>query len=225
MAGSYKLRTNIASIQYNTEGQSGSKIHQLIFGKSSALIEKMESSRKRKCNKNAIDKKDKQKDFATDEPPTKKYKRKYADGHEDLDMTNSEYEVAKTRFLERIRENQMNRLNIEIETRGQPHAFRWIVERKLLLTSSYFGRILNVRSRNSYAKIVEEIVYKNIQYANTADMRHQRIYEKEGLRIFVQLYPFDSVDTCGLFIDDKLPFLGTYHQSSLQSTVTLKLHR
>ncbi|KAG4074576.1 hypothetical protein HA402_004447 [Bradysia odoriphaga] len=138
-----------------------------------SLIAKSIGKKKRKCQKNVVAKENKPKNFHTDEAPSKnKKKRLYADGHEDLDMTDSNYETAKTRFLERLCENQINRLNIEIETRGQPHSFRWTEVRKLLLTSSYFGRLLNVRSRHSYTKIVEGIIYKNIQYANTADMRH-----------------------------------------------------
>lgn len=206
----------MAGVQYNTGGHSGSKFREFIFGKSTPIIEKMENDRKRKCKKNAIAREEKPKTFVNDEPATKKKKRKYyADGHEDLDMTDEKYEVARARFLQRLRENQMNRLNIQIETRGQPHSFRWIEVRKLLLTSSYFGRILNVRSRRSYTNIVEEILYKNIQYSNTADMRHQRIYEKEGLRIFVEVYKFDIINSCGIFIDKKLSFLGIYFRNNV----------
>lgn len=42
----------------------------------------------------------KPKTYVTDEPPNKKPKKKhYGEGHEDLDMTQSEYEVAKSRFI------------------------------------------------------------------------------------------------------------------------------
>lgn len=193
----------------------------------------MEADRKRKCYKNTIAKKNRPKSFVTDEPASKKKKRKYyADGHEDLDLTHEQFEVAKARFLQRLLENQTDRLNIEIETRAQPHLFRWIEVRKLLLTSSYFGKILNVRSKQSYTNIVEEIVYKNIQYSNTADMRHQRIYEKEGLRIFTKIYPFDSIKKCGIFIDENFSFLGifsVFNMTAMQmnntlTSLTLKQH-
>lgn len=200
----------MAEAQYNTGGHSGSKFQEFIFDDSTPMMRKMENDRKRKCAKNAIAKENKPKNFHNDEPAAKKKKKQYyADGHEDLDMTDLQYEVARARFMQRLQDNQMNRLNIEVETRGQPHSFRWIEVRKLLLTSSYFGRILNVRGRRSYTNIVEEILYKNIQYANSADMRHQRIYEKEGLRIFTEMYPFDTINSSGIFIDAKLSFLGT----------------
>lgn len=82
--------------------------------------------------------------------------------------------------------------------------------RRIMLTSSYFGRILNVRNRTSYTNIVDEILYKNSQYANTAEVRHQRIYEVEALAIFADLYPFESIEKSGIFIDDELSFLGTF---------------
>lgn len=84
-------------------------------------------------------------------------------------MTESQFELAKIRHLKRLGDNQMDRVVIEIETRAQHHSFKWTEIRRLLLTSSYFGRILNVRSRHSYTKIVEEILYKNSRYANTAE--------------------------------------------------------
>lgn len=210
LAGSYKLRTNVAGVHYNTSGHSGSRIQKQIFNESNRIIEKMEAKRKRKCNRNAIARKDKPKKFVTDEPPKKKKRKQYyADGHEELDLSEARFEVAKTRFQNRYRENQIDRINIETETRSQPHSFRWIEVRKLLLTSSYFGRILKARSRHSYTNIVDEIMYKNLQYANSADMRHQRIYEKEALQIFAEVYPFEPINRCGIFIDETLSYLGT----------------
>lgn len=211
MDGSYEMRTNIAGVHLNSEGHSGSKIQEFIFGESIPICEKMENTRKRKCLNNAIAKQNKPKIYATDEPSNKKKKKKhYGDGHEDIDMTQLEFEVGKTRAFERLRENQINRRNIEMETRAQHHSYKWTEVRRLMLTSSYFGRILNVRNRRSYTKIVEDILYKNSQYANTAEIRHQRIYEVEALAIFSKVYPHYSIDTCGIFIDKKYSFLGTF---------------
>lgn len=209
LAGSYELRTNIADVHYNTNCHSGSKINEFIFGESYPLLEKMEADRKRKCLKNAISKASKKKRIVSDEPPNKKKKTKdYGDGHGDVDMSQSAYDIAKTRFLERLERNQSDRENIQIETRAQNHSFRFIEVRRLLLTSSYFGRVLRVRGRSSFTKIVEEILYKNSRFANTADGRHQKIYEQEGLSIFCGLYKDEPVLRCGIFIDGKYPFLG-----------------
>lgn len=171
----------------------------------------MENVRKRKCLKNAIANQNKPKTRCSDQPPNKKKKTKhYGDGHEDVDMTPLAFEMAKNRFLERISENHINRDNIQTETRAQRHSLKWMEIRRLILTSSYFGRILNVRNRNSYSTIVEDILYKNVQYANTAEVRHQRMYEAAALSIFSGVYPFESIDKCGIVIDEKYAFLGTF---------------
>lgn len=215
MDGSYELRTKVADVQFNTKGHSGSTIQEFIFGESTSACKKMENTRKRKCLKNAIAKQNKPKSYTYKEPPNKKKKKQhYGDGHEDVDMTPSDFEVAKNRFLERIKENQINRLSIERETRAQKHSFKWMETRRLMLTSSYFGRILNVNNRKSYTTIVEDILYHNIQYSNTAEGRHQRMYEMEALSIFSDVYPFESIDKCGIFIDEEFPFLGKYFSTN-----------
>lgn len=207
--GSYNLRTNIAEVQYNSEGHSGSKIHEFIFGVSPPLCTKMENARKRKCLRNAIANDKKPKTRISDEPPSKKRKKKhYGVGREDVDMTPSAFEVAKNRRLERLRENQTNRTVIEANTHAQHHSFKWMEVRRFMLTSSYFGRILKARNRTSYTNIVYEIVYNNVRYSNTAEIRHQRMYELEALSFFSSLYRYESIHKCGIFIDEEFPFLG-----------------
>lgn len=209
LAGSYELRTKIAIVQHNTDGHSGSRIEEFIFGKKNDLCSKMENARKRKCHKNSVAKETNPKEYTPDEAPNKKKKKRlYGDGHEDVDMTQSEFEVASSRFHQRLHENHMNRQTIQLETRAQHHSFKWTEVRRLMLTSSYFGRVLNVRSRKSYSNIVHEILYKNSKYANTAELRHQRMYETEGLSFFTQLYPHEAIHRCGIFIDEEIPFLG-----------------
>lgn len=208
MDGSYEMRTNIADVQHNTDGHSGSKIQEYIFGKSTEISKKLELNRKRKCLGNAIAKQNRPKEYTTDEPRKKKARIHYGAGREEIDMTEPQFAIAKARHFERLRENQSDRDKIQSETTSKHYCFQWAETRKLMLTSSYFGRILNVRSRNSYTKIVEEIVYNNIQYGNTAEIRHQRVYEKLALPIFTNLYPFEEITNCGIFIDREIPFLG-----------------
>lgn len=203
------MRTNIADVQYNTDGHSGSTIQKFISGQSTTLCKKLENKRKRKCLENAIAKENRPKTFNNDEPSTKKkQKNRYGDGHEEVDFTDEQFEIAKGRLFERLRGNQSDRYRIQVETVSKHNCFQYVETRKIMLTSSYFGRILNVRSRKSYAKIVEEMVYNNIQYANTAEMRHQRIYEKHALSIYSRVYRFEAITKSGICIDKEIPFLG-----------------
>lgn len=207
--GSYELRTKIADVQFNSEGHSGSKIQEYIFETTSPLCTKMENARKRKCLRNAIAYEKKPKIRCSDEPPSKKSKKKhYSDGREDVDMTSSAFEVAKNRRLESLRENQINRTDIEANTLLQHHSFKWMEVRKFMLTSSYFGRILRAKNRKSYTNIVHEIAYNNVRLSNTAEIRHQRMYESEALSAFSNSYPYKSIQKCGIFIDEEFSFLG-----------------
>lgn len=210
LAGSYQSRTAMSDIQHNTEGHSGSSYHEFAFGEVPQPFLKLENTRKRKLEKNAIAKKAKPKKGRWDEPSKKTNKNKhYSFGHEEVDYSPSAYQLAKDRTMEKLLEDQLNRGAIEMETRGQRHIAKWIVTRKNLLTPSYFGRILNVISRKSYTKIVEEILYKNEMFSNTAEIRHQRMFQLEALEFFCDLYESDSISSCGIFIDAEFPFLGT----------------
>lgn len=140
----------------------------------------------------------------------KKEKRKrYGVGREEIDFTAPAYELAKERFFDKLRDDQNNRHNIEVETRGQRHVLKWILIRRNLLTPSYFGKILNVKNRSSFSKIVGDILYKNEAFSNSAEVRHQRILEMEALQIFIGLYGGESIASCGIFIDSEIAFLGT----------------
>lgn len=174
---------------------------------------KLENSRKRKVNANAIAQQSKPKKTRFTKAPKNKNKGKqkirYGPGREDVDISPSSYQTAESRLLNKLRENQINRETVEIETRGLHLNQKWIVVRKDLLTPSYFGRILNANSRKSYTKIVEDILYKNDRFSNTAESRHQRMFELEALEMFFDLYGSESVIRCGIFIDTEFAFLGT----------------
>lgn len=198
-------------MQHNSDGHSGSKYHEFVYGEVPQSLLKLENERKRKLKKNTIAAQSKPKKVRFSKSTANKKPKRilYGPGHEDADFTPHAYEVAKQRFLERLSEDQINRDKVEADTRGQRYSSKWPVIRKNLLTPSYFGRILNVNSRNSYTKIVEEIIYKNEKFANTADTRHQKMFELEGLQIFCDLYDYETVTECGIFIDKEFAFLGT----------------
>lgn len=171
----------------------------------------MENTRKRKVDSNAIAKQNKPKKPKLDEKATKTKVNpiRYGLGREGEDATESAFETTKNRMFERLRENQANRDALIVETKAQRHSFKWMQTRRNMLTSSYFGRILNVNHRKSYTKIIEEIIHKNVQYSNTADLRHQRSYQMEALSIFSKEYGSEPISQCGIFIDPEFCFLGT----------------
>lgn len=128
---SYRGRTAIADVQYNnnTNGYSGSTFHEITYGNTMTSCLKLENTRKRKVVANAIAKEIKSKKAKLDTEVTKKKQRKerrhYGPGREDDDKLPHEYELEKNRFLEKLREDQVNRDIIEMETRAQRYSFKW----------------------------------------------------------------------------------------------------
>lgn len=168
----------------------------------------MEKSRKRKVLQNSIRNQLNPKERKNnDGEPKKKKKKQYGEGHEDLDFTPPQLELAKNNFMEQLQRDRQNRVAVEFKTRGQRYNTKWSEVRQNLLTSSYFGRILNARNRKSYQKIVEDIIYHNIQHSNTAEQVHQRLHEREALRIFFGIHSNEIIEGCGIFIDAKYSFL------------------
>lgn len=107
-----------------------------------------------------------------------------------------------------MKENQDNWKNLVLETRAQRNSYKWMQVRRNLLTSSYFSRVLKANNRKSYSKIIEEIIHKNTAYSNTAELRHQRMFQLEALNIFTEMYGRTSL--CGIFIDLEYAFLGNF---------------
>lgn len=210
---SYKSRTAIAAVQFNSKGHSGSKFHEHTYGNTLDTCVNLENNRKRKVAKNAVykevikSKKPKEDKKAANRKAKPKH---YGDGHQDLDMMDSAYEIAKNRFLEKLLKNQSERQRLAVETKAQHNSFMWIQVRRNMLTSSYFGRILKTRNRKSYTKIIEEMIHRNIQYSNSAALRHQRLYQMEALTIFSNVYGPESISQCGIVIDPKICFLGNF---------------
>ncbi|KAJ6639805.1 hypothetical protein Bhyg_12552 [Pseudolycoriella hygida] len=209
LAGSYKGRTAIAAVHFNTKGRSTTTFQKSKYNSVTPASLKLEMRRKRKVVENTRRLENNRKSRQKDQTPGGKKKvRQYGDGHEDLDFTQSQYDLAKSNFLQQLEDNRHNRAALELETRGQRFVSRWSEIRQYLLTTSYFGRILNARNRNSYPKIVEDILYHNSQYSNNAATVHSRLFEKEALLVFCENYSSEDVDVCGIFIDAEYCFLG-----------------
>lgn len=115
-----------------------------------------------------------------------------------MDFTPSQLDTAKNNFLQQLDEDRQNCEAILIQTKGQRCNTRWSEIRQNLVTSSYFGRILNVRNRKSYSNIVD-ILYHNNQHSIAAEFVHQRLYEN---------FRNEFIYTCGIFIDAEHSFLG-----------------
>ncbi|KAG4072233.1 hypothetical protein HA402_005955 [Bradysia odoriphaga] len=133
-------------------GSYKSRFHAFAYGDELDSCVKLENSRKRKVKTKTIAKESKPKKIRFTKTPKNKNKGRqkirYGPGIEDVDISPSAYQTAESRLLDKLRENQINRDTVEIETRGQHLNQKWIVVRKDVLTPSYFGRILNSNSKS-----------------------------------------------------------------------------
>lgn len=66
-------------------------------------------------------------------------------------------------------------------------------------------------------------MYTQSQLGNNAQNKHQRIQELEALATFKRVYPESSIEECGLFIDNELPYLGTKPFRLFQSEYLLSI--
>lgn len=181
------------------------------YGRALPETVKIENSRKRKVEINATRGEENRKRRRVNDANSKTKKRNYAscgDSHEDVDLSPDQFEIGKKIFLERINNDRINRDQIQIETVQQKYSTKYCQIKQDLLTSSYFSRILHSRSRQSYKKIVEDILYHNTLYTNTADQNHQRLHQTEALKIFSRHHKNETIEMCGIFIDKKYSFLG-----------------
>lgn len=138
---------------------------------------------------------------------TDKSSKGYKDG-ERPDLSEREFDIAKNIELDRLNSNQLIRHVILKKTYGQKHNLEWLEARKKLINCTYFGRIVNSRRPTSYKNLLYEMLYSESEFGNTAQLRHQRLYELEALKMFSLLHDDYTLEKTGLYIDKELSFLG-----------------
>lgn len=207
LAGSYQARVARAVVQYNSRGCSGSTYQRFKNSTDTHLMNDFELSRKRKVEKNAVAKAAKPKKSRYS-APAKDQGVDYGEKAQTKDMIPRLFEIAKTRHMEQLLEDQKNRDFINQCTIGQHLVQKWRDMQNKLLTSRYFSRIINARGPESYPNIVEDIIYKKTAFSNTADNRHQNIHVKKALERFGDKHGTNYISECGLFVDREHCFLA-----------------
>lgn len=207
MAGSYGARVSTAVVQYNTKGHAGSEFHKTHSVNTEKLCLKVENSRIRHYRENEIARQAKpRKRACKDKTP-----KAYISDNQRLDLSGHSFDVAKNIVLEKFRTDQENREEILANTYGQKLNSNWLEARKKFLNCSFFGRIINSRSPKSYTKVLSEMLYSESEFGNTAEQCHQRLYEKEALKMFTLVHNRFQLEKTGIYIDKEMHFLGLLH--------------
>lgn len=141
----------MASVHLNSGYHGGTTFQQFKYGNVLPEMLKMENKRKRKVAVNTAQKEKDKKRRRMDavQPSGKKKKRHYGEGHEDVDMTLSQFEVAKKIFVDRLDEERKKRHEIEAQTRDQKFSTKYCELKQNLVTSSSVG---------SYIPEVEKVI-------------------------------------------------------------------
>lgn len=172
----------------------------------------MENIRKNHYVKNEVARQIKPRKKAIKDTTVKGYKAQREDISERALVVAMDIELAQ---LEAYR---TNRDMILADTYGQKHNQKWKVIRKKVINCNYLARIINSRGPKSYQKILEEMMYSPVQLSNTAEIRHQRLCEREALVCFSLVHKKYELQKTGIFIDHELSFLGipfTYNMFSI----------
>lgn len=192
-------------MQYNTKGHAGSVFHELhtLNLQPSKSCLKLENSRINHYAKNEAARQIKPRKRTVNDKITKGY------GACQLpDLSERAFEVSKNIVIDNLNINRLNRDVVLANTFGQKYNFKWYETRKKLLNCSYFGRVINAKGPKSYKNLVDEILYSEKEFGNVAELRQQRLYECEALRMFSLIHKDYELEKTGLFIDCELGFLG-----------------
>lgn len=191
-----------AVVQYNSDGHAGSEFHKFNSLNTHNSCLKLENGRKRHYVANEAANQVK--------PRNKSFKDKSTKGYGDcqVDMSEHSLKIAKDIELDKLNTNRLNRERILTNTYGQKHNLEWLEVRKKMINCSYFGRIINSRSPKSYKTLLFDLLYSESEFGNSAELRHQRLYESEALKMFSLLHSKHDLEKTGIFIDKDISYLG-----------------
>lgn len=76
-----------------------------------------------------------------------------------------------------------------------------------MIPSAHFHSIVKATKKESYVNILKELMYTRTEFGNSAQIKHQRLVERDALDMFESLFPHETLKECGLFIDKESSFL------------------
>lgn len=152
LGGTYGSSAAECVVHWNSDFQSGTEYHNFKVGESSN-INKLELSRKRKCESNLMKKQLNPKKRKVIEPEDMSNKS-YGLKRQGVDMEPDEFERSKQRFMKKLKDRQEDRVAIQEKTIGQTITPYWFEVRRDLLMSPFFGRIVNARNKSSFKNLL-----------------------------------------------------------------------
>lgn len=206
LAGSYTARVSAAVVQFNSKGHGGSQFHEFFSIKPNNYCLKIENARQKHNAENEVARQTKPRKKTIKDKSVKGYKAQKED------MSARALDVAMDIVRAKVEQNRIDRDVLLMNTYGQKHNQKWKEVRRKVINCNYFARIIKARGPKSYQKMLEEMMYSPIESSNTAEVRHQRLYEPEALKMFTLFTHKDyDLQKTGIFIDKEHGFLGIFH--------------
>lgn len=194
----YQSRCHAAVVSYNTNRPLYT-LHKKMLGKSpSSCIKRVDKKKemKRKQANMGHRKKNRTRLFHQ--------QNDYGSKVAAPDMSQEDYEKAKTDFMKNLESLVRDREGIQERTTRQRESGEWLEIRKLLLTASNFGAV--VKRKKNFHSLVKNILYRS-NLSSIASVAHGIKNEAFALQ---QLASQENVviEECGLYVDPDCPYIG-----------------
>lgn len=204
LKGSYETRCEAAAISYNSKGEYYRVVHKAITAHSPSkatkryiqkIIRRRDNTAKRRLlpyYKNTKSKRIYQPD--EDYGPLA---CTLPGNPEDTDMPALEYKTAMEAFLMSLQKSNKEKIEIEVQTRGQSSNLIWKQKRSVRITASNFGKICKLRPKTPCVNTVKALLYSD--FVGSAATRYGIEHEPIAKLAFESQNEL-TVSECGLFI-------------------------
>ena len=145
-------------------------------------------------------------------------KKFYGDGANQPDMSKETFAEMAELLIEELKQDQENRIEIEKTTRNKLGFYQEIISQ--LLLASNFYKVCKRKPTASCANLVKNILYPSI---SSADVQFE---ENEIVQKAVKALEKKTglcIDTCGLFIDENIPYLGATPTGTVGSDTIVQI--
>lgn len=203
---SYNCRVAAAVVQYNTQSVL-CQLHKGCGYETPEVAEKIEARRRAKHANNRANRLNKNPD---DRPRAKQIRRNAADKYygtecEKPALSEAALESFRAALIERLAGYAKNWKFWEEQTVDQASSSSWHMLRRRMLTASHFGAICCMRKTTSPKARVNSVCHPKILKVDAVNFG--KANEAAACKELQKAINRD-IERCGLFIDQKSPFLG-----------------
>lgn len=202
LTNQYNIRIAIAVVHYN-EKESAMNVYKNINKKVPKILMKVTNERlkKNECTKQRRLQTGRKKNYMYGYNADKHY----GDQHADIDKSPIIMNELEKEFMNKLKNDQENRKQIERDTIDQRNSPLWHAIRKNLITASHFKTVCAWNPTTSCVNKVNDILYPPIREGNPIQQYgiDQEEVVKKGLK-----KKYKNFQDCGLFIDEKLPMIA-----------------